>query len=113
MIYTTKMAFKKETPDAHLQLAREKSAMHIADMALARWTSGNTHVELTLALALRPSSLSQWHNTVQLNFDAWLADGGFAAPMTATAAQQTEPALTQEAPDAALRETRHLLSHYQ
>ena len=111
MRHTTKMAFKKETPDAHLQLAREKSAMHIADMALARWTSGNTHVELTLALALRPSNLSQWHNTVQLNFDAWLADGGFAAP--ATASQQAEPALAQEAPDAALRETMHLLSNYQ
>jgi hypothetical protein len=107
------MAFKKETPDAHLQLAREKSAMHIADMALARWTSGNTHVELALALALRPSRLSQWHNTVQLNFDAWLADGGFAAPMTTTSSEQAEQALTQEMPDTVLRETRQLLSNYQ
>lgn len=113
MRHTTKMAFKKEAPDAHLQLAREKSAMHIADMALARWTSGNTHVELTLVRALRPSRLSQWHNTVQRNFDAWLADGGFAAPTTATASQQAEPVLPQAAPDATLRETRHLLSHYQ
>ncbi len=111
MRHTTKMAFKKETPDAHLQLAREKSAMHIANMALARWTSGNTHVELTLALALRPSSLSQWHKTVQLNFDAWLADGGFAAPMTATSPQQAEHASPHETPDISLRETRHLLNN--
>jgi hypothetical protein len=113
MRHTTKMAFKKETPDAHLQLAREKSARHITDMALARWTSGNTHVEMTLALAVRPSRLSQWHNTVQLNFDAWMAGGGFAAPVTGTPSQQAQPALDQEAPDAALRKTWHLLSDYQ
>jgi hypothetical protein len=73
------MAFKKETPDAHLQLAREKSAMLIADMALARWTSGNSYAQVQLAQALRPSRLAQWHDTVQMNFNAWLAAGGFAA----------------------------------
>ena len=110
---TTRLAFKKETPDAHLQLAREKSAMLVADMALARWTSGNSYAQVQMAQALRPSRLSQWHNTVQLNFDAWLAGGGFAAPLTTIVSRQAEPALAQEALDPALRETRHLLSHYQ
>jgi hypothetical protein len=94
---TTRIAFKKQLPDAHLQLAREKSALLIADMAMARWTSGDSHDQLQLAQALRPSKLSQWHETVQLNFSAWLAAGGFAASELAspsdTVSQSGSPAL--------------------
>jgi hypothetical protein len=91
---TTKMAFKEETPDAHLQLAREKSALLAADMALARWTSGNSYAQVQLAQALRPSRLSQWHDTVQMNFNAWLAAGGFAA--SDPASEPGEPPVSLE-----------------
>ena len=64
---------------AHLQLALEQSAMHIVDVALTRWTSGNTYAEWQLVQALRPTRQARWHETVQLNFKAWLAAGGFAA----------------------------------
>ena len=92
----TKMAFKKELPDAHLQLAREKSALLITDMALARWTSGDNYDQVQLAQALRPSKLSQWHDTVQSNFSAWLAAGGFAA---SDAASPSEPRALEETSD--------------
>jgi hypothetical protein len=85
------MAFKKETPDAHLQLARETSALLIADMAMARWTSGDSYAQVQLAQALRPSRLSQWHDTVQLNFNAWLAAGGFAASDATSPSDALEP----------------------
>jgi hypothetical protein len=90
------MAFKKESLEAHLQLAREKSALLIADMALARWTSGDNYAQVQLAQALRPSTLSRWHDTVQMNFSAWLADGGFAA---SDPALQAEPDALEEASD--------------
>jgi hypothetical protein len=85
------MAFKEEIPDAHWQLAREKSALLIADMAMTRWTSGDSYAQVQLAQALRPSRLSQWHDTVQLNFNAWLAAGGFAASDPASPPDALEP----------------------
>ncbi len=95
---TTRIAFKTELSDAHLQLAREKSALLITDMAMARWTSGNSYDQVQLAQALRPTRLSQWHDTVQLNFSAWLAAGGFAASDTAS---PSEPRAHEEAPESA------------
>jgi hypothetical protein len=72
---------------ARVQLALEQSALHAAMMALTRWTSGNTHAELQLADALRPTSQARWHNAAQRNFKAWLDAGGFAGNADAPAAK--------------------------
>lgn len=103
MKHTTEMAFKKETPDAHLQLAREKSALLIADMAMVRWTSGNSYAQVQLAQALRPSRLSQWHDTVQMNFNTWLADGGFAASDATSDAKEQRVSLEKKSNTASSR----------
>lgn len=62
--------------------------MHVLELALMRWTSGNTYTELQLAQALRPTPQARWHNAVQLNFKAWLVAGGFAANADATAPEE-------------------------
>ena len=76
------------THDVHMQLATEQSAMHGARLALARWTSGNTCIELQLEKVLRPTRQSRWHEQAQTNFITWLELGGFASDAMAEAAQQ-------------------------
>lgn len=76
--------------DLRMQMAIDQSAMHVANLALARWASGISCVEMQLAQALSVSSQPHWYATVQDNFIAWLAAGGFAQrepepqPYTAT-----------------------------
>jgi hypothetical protein len=68
---------------ARLQLASEHRAKHAAQLGIARWTSGNTYVQMELASALMPTSQVKWHETAQLNFQEWLKRGGFAAEVNA------------------------------
>ena len=84
------MAQKAQFPtvaDSHMHRAMEQSSMHIARVALARWTSGNPRVEMQLERALRPTNQARWHDCTQANFMAWLASGGFRADLTIDAPQ--------------------------
>jgi hypothetical protein len=70
-----------------LQSAREQSAMHAVNLAVARWSNVDGEVETELVRALPSSSRSRWHAAAQDNFMAWLSAGGFAqqAPESARA----------------------------
>lgn len=61
-----------------LQAAREQSAMHAVNLALARWSNVDVEVEAELVRALPSSSRSRWHAAAQDNFMSWLSAGGFA-----------------------------------
>lgn len=61
-----------------LQAAREQSAMHAVNLAVARWSNVDVEVEAELVRALPSSSRSRWHAAAQDNFMAWLSAGGFA-----------------------------------
>lgn len=102
MRHVKKMKADQVPQTARVQLALEQSALHAAMMALTRWTSGNTHAELQLADALRPSSQARWHSAAERNFKAWLDAGGFAANADAPVARP-EP-VRLERPDAATRQ---------
>lgn len=56
----------------HLQLAVDQSALHIANLALARWTGGDCPLE-----APPTSCQARWLAAANSNFIRWLADGGF------------------------------------
>ncbi len=53
--------------------------MHSTRVALARWTSGHSEIEMQVEKALRPSSQARWHDAAHAHFMAWLAAGGFGA----------------------------------
>jgi hypothetical protein len=61
-----------------LQSAKEQSAMHAVNLAVARWSNVDVDVEAELVRALPSSSRSRWHAAAQDNFMAWLSAGGFA-----------------------------------
>lgn len=63
-----------------LHAAREQSAMHAVNLAVARWSNVDVEVEAELVRALPSSSRSRWHAAAQDNFMAWLNAGGFAQP---------------------------------
>jgi hypothetical protein len=60
------------------ELAREHHAMHEALLGIGRWTSGNSYIQMEIATALMPTSQVKWHEKAQQDFQAWLAQGGFA-----------------------------------
>ncbi|MDC8759343.1 hypothetical protein [Janthinobacterium fluminis] len=72
--------------DEHIQLAAEQSALHAANLALARWSSGYWPNEVPPA-----SAQSLWHAAAQNNFAVWLAAGGFSQA-EAEAAPELAPA---------------------
>ena len=76
---------RRHCDDPHAQLASEQSAMHAARVAVARWRSGDTHIELLAAEAMAPSPQARWHATTQRDFCAWLDAGGFAQTDTVDA----------------------------
>jgi hypothetical protein len=92
----------RKTADPRQQLALEHSALHTAQLGIARWTSGISTTQRDLAAALMPASQVQYHKKVQKDFQAWLDAGGFAAddveaaspaPLApAAAAMEAEPA---------------------
>jgi len=58
------------------RIAAEHSAMHLAQLSLARW---RTAAPATSAGAsTMPASQARWHAQAQQHFHAWLAEGGFA-----------------------------------
>ena len=61
-----------------MQAATEQAAMHLVQIAVARWTCAD--VEFELACALPSSRRSRWHAAAQNDFMAWLNAGGFAQP---------------------------------
>lgn len=63
---------------ARLRLAREHRALHVVQLGVARWASGNSYVQMELASALMPTSQVQWHAKAQQDFLKWLGKGGFA-----------------------------------
>lgn len=69
-------------------LALEHLALYSTKVALARWGSGHTWNEMQMALALKPSCQTTWHNMAQDNFQSWLAAGGFASDIDALAQVQ-------------------------
>lgn len=80
-----------------LKLAHEHGAKHTAQLGIARWTSGNSYIQMEIASALMPTSQVNWHEKVQRDFQAWLAQGGFAgpvlpAPLPADPSTSAEPA---------------------
>ncbi len=79
MTQLKKASLIRTTHDVHIQLAIEQSAMHSARVALARWTSGSTRIEMQLEKFLRPTRQARWHDVAHANFLAWLAAGGFGA----------------------------------
>ncbi len=64
--------------DVHHQLAIVQSAIHASNLAVARWSSGNTYEETQLAQALRPTRQARWHAETNANFRRWLEAGGFS-----------------------------------
>ena len=77
--------------DSHMHRAMEQAAMHSARVALARWISGNSRVEMQLERALRPTNQARWHERTQANFMSWLASGGFRADPVGDARQLAMP----------------------
>ena len=98
------------THDAQMQLAMEQSALHRARLALARWSSGNTRIELQLEKILRPSRQANWHDLAQANFIAWLNLGGFAAD-TSTETLQSTPNATRPSETEISRTHENLAQH--
>lgn len=82
---------------ARLKLAREHGANHTAQLYFARWTSGNSRVQMQIASALMPTSQVNWHRKAQQDFQAWLAQGGFAGPAM-QAPRPASPSTTAEPP---------------
>ncbi|MES2741938.1 MAG: hypothetical protein V4754_13440 [Pseudomonadota bacterium] len=63
---------------ARRHMAQSEAARHSASTAIANWSNGYTYAEVQLARALPPSPQSQWYDSVQADFIAWLTAGGFA-----------------------------------
>lgn len=82
---TSKKSVQRDMAPAGLQatrqqLAREHSARHSALLGIARWTSGNSYIQMEIASTLMPTSKVKWHDQAQKDFKAWLTEGGFAGP---------------------------------
>ncbi len=73
---------------ARVKLAREHAASHTAQQGIARWTSGNSMVEMEIAALLMPASQVNWHAQAQRDFKAWLQQGGFAGEAQRRSAEE-------------------------
>ncbi len=70
------MATSKLTDRLHL--ARKHASAHSMQLAMSRWTSGNSWIQMEIASALMPASQVNRHAQAQKDFLAWLQNGGFA-----------------------------------
>lgn len=59
--------------EVHRQLALQQVAIHAVNLAVARWTIGDSAPDVPPA-----STRSRWYAETHGNFTAWLSAGGFA-----------------------------------
>lgn len=84
MNYTESTAARDTVQVLRIEAARGRAAMHVVNVALARWSAAEVEVEL--ARALPASGRSRWYAETERNFIDWLAAGGFAQPQPLEAA---------------------------
>ena len=59
------------------EVVASQAALHLAQLALARWVGGKTYAEMQVSAALRPSSQARWYDQANSDFRAWREGGGF------------------------------------
>ncbi len=90
--------------------AQEHAAMHSAQLGIARWSSGNSYIQMELASTLMPTSQVKWHAQAQQDFQAWLQQGGFAGPALQPDSTQASDKLEAQSTDTQQGEpARHVL----
>ncbi|WP_317201001.1 hypothetical protein [Janthinobacterium sp.] len=85
MHYTPHTESHDASQERHAQLAVARTALHIAHLAIARWSGGDWQSDAPPA-----SAQSRWLAARDQDFMLWLAAGGFA--------QADAPAVDEPAP---------------